>query len=52
MNQFSIGHMVNPKINANKVFRYQLEILFKEAFHSSSMSGIQKCIEEVEYVCY
>ena len=44
MNQFTIGYMVNPALNFNKVFRDQFEKILKETFNSSAMSGIKKII--------
>ena len=29
INQFEIGYMVNPKLNVNKDFRYQVEKFLK-----------------------
>ena len=40
-NQFSIGYMVSPTLNGNKVFRYRVEKCFKDFFYSSTMSGIK-----------
>ena len=43
--QFKIGYMINPTLNVNKVFRYQVEKWVKEKFHQSTMKG-KKMIKE------
>ena len=46
MNKFSIGYMVKPKLNVNKMFRYQVENFLQGTFHASTMSGIYKKLKK------
>ena len=48
-NKFLIGYMVNPTLNVNKVFRYQVEKFLTYIFHRSTMSGIRNDIKN--YSC-
>ena len=41
INQFSIGYMINPTLNVNKMLRYQIMIFLKEIFHHSTIKGIK-----------
>ena len=46
-NKFLIGYMVNPTLNVNKVFRYQVEKFLTYIFHRSTMSGIRNDIKKL-----
>ena len=50
MIKFSIGYMVNPTLNGNKVLRNQVEQCLKYKLHSSTMSGIKNTTKK-ENIC-
>ena len=44
INEFSIGYMMNPNLNMNKVFREQVKICMKTTFSTSTMTQISKIL--------
>ena len=50
INPFSIGYVINPTFNVNKVFIYQFEKCLKEKFRQSTMKGI-KIVMRKKYTC-
>ena len=42
INEFSIGYMMNPNLNMNKVFREQVKVCMKTTFSTSTMTHISK----------
>ena len=40
INPFSIGYMINPSLNGNKVLRVQVEKCWSVSFHSRTMETI------------
>ena len=41
INQFSIGYMINPSFNCNKVFREKVEKFWSVSFHKNTMETIK-----------
>ena len=41
INQFSIGYMINPSLNCNKVFRVKVEKFWSSTFHSRTIETIR-----------
>ena len=48
VHQFSIGYMINPSLNFNKIFKTQVEIFLGCYFSIRKM----KTIKKEEYICY
>ena len=46
INQFSIGHMINPSLHFNKVFREKIEIFLSDTFHEKTMENIKDCLRK------
>ena len=44
VNEFSIGYMMNPNLNMNKVFREQMKVCLKTTFSTSTMTQISKIL--------
>ena len=44
INEFSIGCMMNPNLNMNKVFREQVKVCMKTKFSTSTMTHISKIL--------
>ena len=44
INEFSIGYMMNPNLNINKVFREQVKVCLKTTFFSSTITQISKIL--------
>ena len=46
INKFSIGYMINPSLNCNKLFREQVEKFSSVSFHKNTMETIKDCLRE------
>ena len=44
INELSIGYMMNPNLNMNKVFREQVKVCMKTIFSTSNMTQISKIL--------
>ena len=44
INEFSIGYMMNPTLNRNRVFKYQVKVCFKNTFGPDTNSRISKTL--------
>ena len=42
INELSIGYMMNPNLNMNKLFREQVKVCTKTTFYTSTMTQISK----------
>ena len=42
--ELSIGYMMNPNLNMNKVFRKQVKVCMKTTFSTSTMTQISKIL--------
>ena len=42
INEFSIGYIMSPNLNMNKVFRYQVNVCMKTTLSTSTMTPISK----------
>ena len=50
VNQFSIGYIINPSLNCNKVFRLQVEKYLSVSFASRKMETI-RCFMKNKNTC-
>ena len=44
--QFSIGYMINPSLDCNKLFIEQVENLLSVSFHEMTMETIKYCLRK------
>ena len=44
INELSIGYMMNPNLNMNKVFRDKVKVCMKTIFSTSTMTKISKIL--------
>ena len=47
INPFSIGYMINPTLQVNKVFRDKVEKFLRDTFHQNTMKGIKHFLRKI-----
>ena len=46
INEFSIGYMMNPNLNRNRAFKYQVKVCLKHTFGPDTSSHISKTLQK------